>query len=78
MINKGKNVQAIISVTMLLLLLFAGQATAFDFCFANCAPKCLFDKNEFYCLLKCYTSCGSGKHYAAHQCARLITNDFRE
>ncbi|KAI3455397.1 hypothetical protein Pfo_012060 [Paulownia fortunei] len=83
--DKGKNVQAITAV-MVLMLIFAGQASAsFKNCFAGCAIGCLFGGHKVICVFKCFAKCllgvGSSEldyckfDCAVDQCAHFV-NDF--
>ncbi|KAL6568118.1 hypothetical protein OROHE_003802 [Orobanche hederae] len=89
---KENNVQTIITATMVLVLLFAGQASAsFDACFFGCLARCLlFKGRKMTCVLNCFQNClfdrrpilGLGfdrcKHSCAiDQCTRFITDDFK-
>lgn len=56
--NKGKAISTI-NVIMVLMLLYAGQASAnFKECFEDCAIGCFLGQtNEFKCTLKCFGKC---------------------
>ncbi|KAL2516536.1 protein TAP1 [Forsythia ovata] len=82
-----KNVRTLTAI-MLLVLLFAGQASAsFKTCFEPCALACFIEKgNKVKCLLKCTIKCvvginstATGLDYcklgcAIHQCARFVND----
>ncbi|KAL3631849.1 hypothetical protein CASFOL_024833 [Castilleja foliolosa] len=86
--DKKNNVQSI-SVTMVLILLFAIQASAdnstFKICYVGCFVECMFDPGESVCILDCIGKCKkrtAGINYCKHgcavdQCAPLITEDFK-
>ncbi|KAL3840916.1 hypothetical protein ACJIZ3_025507 [Penstemon smallii] len=55
--DKGKNIK-LLNVTMVLVLLFAGQVSAsFKSCFTRRAVGCIFKGDKFGCLMKCFTKC---------------------
>ncbi|KAL0441567.1 UNVERIFIED_CONTAM: hypothetical protein Sradi_0095600 [Sesamum radiatum] len=86
--NDSKKFQAITQVMVLILLLFAGEASAsFKHCFPGCAIDCLFGGHKLFCVVKCFAKCligedsSSGFNYcklgcAVDQCARFA-DDFK-
>ncbi|KAK4428075.1 hypothetical protein Salat_1576500 [Sesamum alatum] len=83
-----KNFQTITQVMVIIMLLFAGEASAsFKHCFPGCAIGCLFGGHKLFCVLKCFAKClvgegsSSGFDYcklgcAVDQCAHF-EDDFK-